>query len=438
MPNVFVVGLDPFHMDLLQTLGPRHVYRFLPLFDHDEVVHPPESGYPPLDDLVDRALETFDRQPGGADAVVGYWDLPTSLVVPLIARAAGLPGAPLEAVAKCEHKFWSRTEQAAVLPELVPRFQVVDPFAEHPEHQLEIDYPFWLKPVKAHSSYLGFYIDGPMNFRRHLPAIRRGIGIMAEPLNAFMAHVDAPDSIRAVDGYHCIAEEIVSSGFQCTLEGYGRGDEVEIFGVVDSIRSGKHHTCFARYQYPSKLPARVQERMTDAARTFIRHIGYREAAFNIEFFWNADDDSIRLLEVNARISKSHSPLFLMVDGAVNQKVVVELALGQRPDFPRRAGRHALAAKFMLRYFEDGIVDRLPTASDIEKVRQAYPEARVRVLARKGMRLRDLALQDSYSYEIAEIFLGAERQKQLLDTYLHACELLDFRIRPLVESAPAQH
>ena len=438
MNNVFVVGLDPFHLDLLRTLDSGNRYRFLPLFDHDEVVHPPGVEYPPLDGLVDRALETFREQPGGADAVIGYWDLPTSLIAPLVAHEAGLPGAPLEAVAKCEHKFWSRTEQAAVLPDLVPRFQSVDPFAEDPERQLEIDYPFWLKPVKAHSSYLGFYIDGPMTFRLHLPAIRKGIGIMAEPLNAFMAHVDAPDAIRAVDGYHCIAEEIVSSGFQCTLEGYGWGDEVEIFGVVDSIRSGKHHSCFARYQYPSKLPAGVQARMIEAARTFIRHIGYRGAAFNIEFFWNSHEDSIQLLEVNSRISKSHSPLFLMVDGAVNQKVVLELALGRRPDFPHRAGRHALAAKFMLRYFEDGIIERVPTGSDIERVRQAHPDARVRVLADRGKRLSDLTLQDSYSYEIAEIFLGAERQKELLDAYLQVCERLDFRVRPISGDAAAQH
>lgn len=432
MQNIFVVGLEPFNQRLLETIAPDR-YRFLPLFEYAEVEHPPGQEYPSLDDLVERALDTFARQEGGADAVIGYWDLPTSLVVPLVARAAGLPGAPLEAVAKCEHKYWSRLEQAEALGDMVPRFQAIDPFADDPSADLEIDYPFWLKPIKAHSSFLGFYIDGPETLRSHLPQIREQIWIMARPMNEFMAHVDAPDEIRAVNGYHCIAEEIVSQGFQCTLEGFGYGDEIEIFGVVDSIRSGKHHSCFARYQYPSKLPGSVQARMAEAAKRFMRHIGYRGAAFNIEFFWNSDDDSIHVLEINSRISKSHSPLFLFVDGATNQKVVVELALGRRPQLPHRAGDHALAAKFMLRYFENGIVERAPRPRDIERVQHAHPEALVRVFARDGMRLSELALQDSYSYEVAEIFLGADRQKALLDEYLHVCEILDFRVRPLSEA-----
>ena len=435
MKNVFVSGLDAFHKKLLDTIAPDEL-RFLPLFDYSEMVHAPDDRYPPFDALIDRARETFAAQPGGADAVIGYWDAPTSLIVPLVAHEAGLPGAPLEAVARCEHKFWSRTSQREVLPDMVPGFQAIDPFADDPLSQVRLDFPFWLKPVKSHSSFLGFFIDGPETFNAHLPEIRDRIGIMARPLNEFMARVDAPESVRAVDGYHCIAEEIVSQGFQCTLEGYGFGDDVEIFGVVDSIRSGRHHSCFSRYQYPSKLPPPVQARMIDAAKRFIRHIGYHGAAFNIEFFWHADDDAIHLLEANARISKSHSPLFLMVDGAVNQKVIVDLGLGRRPEFPHREGRHALAAKFMLRYFEDAVVERAPTSADIERVHAAYPDALLRVFADAGMRLSDLTLQDSYSYEFAEIFLGADHQKELLDRYQHTCELLDIRTRPTIGEGDA--
>jgi hypothetical protein len=439
MENVFVVGLEPFNLELLQTIEPGR-YRFLPLFDYAEVEHPPGNEYPSLDRLVERALATFDGQDGGADAVIGYWDLPTSLIVPLVARAAGLPGVPLEAVAQCEHKYWARIRQAEALGDLVPRFQALDPFADDPLADLELDYPFWLKPVKSHSSFLGFHIDGPETFRSHLGQIRDRIGIMARPLNEFMAHVDAPDEIRAVDGYHCIAEEIISRGFQCTLEGWRLGNECEVFGIVDSIRSGRHHSSFARYQYPSKLPVEVQRRMIAAAKRLMHHIDYTGGAFNIEFFWNADDDSIRLLEVNSRISKSHSPLFLMVDGASNQKVVVELALGRRPEFPHRAGRFALAAKFMLRYFEDGVVERAPGRHAVHAVRHAFDEAMLRVFVERGMRLSELPLQDSYSYEVAEIFLGADRQKALLDKYLKACELLDLRVRPVgaaTDATPAQ-
>jgi len=171
--------------------------------------------------------------------------------------------------------------------------------------------------------------------------------------------------------------------------------------------------------------------MIKAARTFMRHIGFDQGTFNIEFFWNHEDDSLRLLEVNSRISKSHSPLFLMVDGATNQKVVLDLALGREPAMPHRKGAHELSGKFMMRLFKDeisdGTVRKVPSKEDIERVRAAYPHAFVQPLVEEGMRLSDLKFQDSYSYEIAVVFLGADRQKQLLDRFAEVEEFLPFRI-----------
>lgn len=430
MKNIFVMGLDAFHLELLETIRGPEEYAFHPLFDFNRVVHLPEEEYPSLESLLREAQETFEDFSGSVDAVMGYWDLPTTLAVPLIAERFGLPGAPLEAVARCEHKYWSRTLQKEVLPDMIPAFQAVDPFADDPVAGIELEYPFWIKPVKAHSSYLGFYIDRPETLRRHLPEIRAGIGIMGRPLNEFLANVTRPPEIEGVSGFHCIAEDIVSRGFQCTLEGYFHDDHFVVYGVVDSIRSGRHRSCFARYQYPSKLPRAVQARMIDAAERVIDHLGYRDAPFNIEFYWDPDTDHISLLEINTRISKSHSPLFLMVDGATNQKVTMDLALGQAPVFPHREGAHRIAGKFMLRYFDDGILERVPTDDDILRVQEKYPEARIRRLATRGSRLSELALQDSYSFEVAEIFLGADRQKALLDKYDDVLGMLDFRVRPL--------
>lgn len=427
MKNVFVMGLDPFHLKLLEEIEADEDYQFLTLYEESEVVHPPDLQYPSIDDMVAHARELFERFPDEVHGVMGYWDLPTSLAVPVIAGETGLPGAPVEAVARCEHKYWSRVEQEKVVPEMVPRFQAVNPFDDDPVGSITMDYPFWIKPVKAHSSFLGYYIDSPETLESHLPRIRDNIWIMARPLNEFLAYMDVPDDIAPIDGYHCIAEEILSKGFQCTLEGYCWQDEVTIFGVIDSIRSGKHNSCFSRYQYPSKLPENVQQRMIEAADRIMRHFGYDGAAFNIEFYWDSDSDRIRLLEINARISKSHSPMFLMVDGATNLKVPLELSVGKRPDFPHRQGNHKLCGKFMLRYFEDGLIERVPTEEDIAAVREKYPEAMVRVHATQGTNLSDLSLQDSYSYELADIFLGADRQKELLDKYEDVLQLLNFRI-----------
>ena len=359
-----------------------------------------------------------------------YWDFPGSAIAPMLSRTLDLPGATLESVARCEHKYWSRLEQQAVVPEMVCGFQPIDPFSGDPVADVEIDYPFWIKPIKAHSSFLGFFIDGPETLVGTLSTIREQIGAIARPFNEFLAHVEKPDYVAAVDGYHCIAEEIISDGFQCTLEGYAWRGEVQIYGVVDSVRGGKLHSSFTRYQYPSRLPTGVQERMIEASKRVIKHISYDWAAFNIEFYWNPKSDQITLLEINSRISKSHSPLFLMVDGATNQKVPLDLVLGRKPCFPHRLGGHKLAAKFMLRWFHDGILERVPTEDDLSMVNRIYPEVRMQVLAPQGKRLGELSLQDSYSYEVAEIFLGANSQGELLEKYRHICAILDFRVRAL--------
>jgi hypothetical protein len=88
----------------------------------------------------------------------------------------------------------------------------------------------------------------------------------------------------------------------------------------------------------------------------------------------------------------------------------------------------MAAKFMLRIFEDGIVERVPHATDIEQFKRRYPEALVRIMVDEGTQLSHLAYQDSYSFEIAEVFLGADSQSELLDKYRAALEL-PFRFEP---------
>jgi biotin carboxylase len=107
-------------------------------------------------------------------------------------------------------------------------------------------------------------------------------------------------------------------------------------------------TRIAFYQYPSRLLQRVQRRMIEASARFLHHIGYDNAPFKVEFYWNEAQDSIHLLQVNTRISKSHAPLFQSVDGASHHQVMLEVALGRRPAFPHRQGRYKKAAKFMWR------------------------------------------------------------------------------------------
>lgn len=426
MTNVFILALDDFNREELRSVSAAQDCRFHSLLDY-ELVRPRSRSidWPGLKRKADEQLSGFD---GTINGIAAFWDFPSTALASVLRNERGLPGPSNEATARCEHKYWSRVEQRAVVPDLLPAFQAVDPYAEDAVERLTIDPPFWIKPIKAHSSYLGFKIKQREQLAEHLPEIREKIGHFGDPFDDFLRHVAVPEAIAPVGGHSCIAEEIISAGRQATLEGYVFDGVVKIYGVIDSIRQGKHRSSFQRYQYPSRLPQRVKHRMIAAATAVIGQFAYDNGPFNIEFFWNRKRDTISLLEVNARISKSHCPLFRMVDGAAHLQVMVDLALGRRPEMPVRQGNFRIAAKFMVRSFvDDGVIRRLPDGDEIDRLHERFPEARIRLLAHEGDRLSDLPYQESYSYELAEVFLGAEDQHALLQRYGEAMDALSFEI-----------
>lgn len=433
MQNLFLLGIDDFNRPELASIRGVDTIGIHSLLTIDEVVRPRDGAldFERMRQDAEARLAVFD---GSVDGIAAFWDFPSSALAGVLRNAHGLPGPSDEAVCRCEHKWWSRLEQTAVVPELTPPFAVFDPSADDPLADLDLDFPMWVKPVKAHSSHLGFKVRNAGELRSHLPEIRERIGLFGDPFDQYLTHVDLPEEVAPVGGRWCIAEGIISAGRQCTLEGYVHRGETVIYGVVDSIRSGRHRSCFSRYQYPSSLPSRVRARMAEAAAKVMRRFDYDEAPFNMEFYWNPRDDGIRLLEVNARVSKSHSPLFRMVDGASNQQVMADLALGREPDMPHREGAFKVAAKFMVRVFGDGVVRRTPGPEDVARAQEVAPEARIHPHVAPDMPLRHLHYQDSYSFELADVFLGADSQAELLEKYDRCMRRLPFEVDPLPEAA----
>ncbi len=425
--NVFVIGMDELARQLLLNL--RHVedYAFHELLSLEEVVHADEY---PFARLTSDALAQLERFPGPVDAIVGYWDFPTSGLLPVLRREKGLPGPSLEAFLKCEHKYWSRLEQARAVSECVPDFQALDPFDDRVIEAVEIDYPFWIKPIKAHSSHLGFRIEDADPLREVLPVIREGIGRFGRPFDEITALAELPEAVAAVTGHHCIAESIISSGRQCTLEGYVQNGEVHVVGIVDSLRDATRPSVLLRYEYPTSLPDEVQERMLAITRRFLARIGYDDAPFNIEYFLDEENDRIWLLEINARISRSHAAIFQLVDGAPHFQVMVDVALGIPPRMPHREGRYPFAAKQMLRVFEDGWVRRVPSDEEIRRVEKVFPGTLVHLNVHEGMCLSELMHQDSFSWELGVLFTGAESREALTERIEECRRMLPFEIEPL--------
>lgn len=167
--------------------------------------------------------------------------------------------------------------------------------------------------------------------------------------------------------------------------------------------------------------------MTQISKTIIPALGYDNAPFNIEYFWNEETGQIKILEINPRISQSHSPLFRLVDGQSHHHIAIKTALQQRPDFPSRQGAFPYAAKFMHRTFEDGIVRKAPGIKEIKKLRQDIPELKVINLAVTGQRLSDMIEQDSYSYELANIYIGGYNKEDVFAKYQRVVQGLGYEI-----------
>ncbi|NDL60729.1 ATP-grasp domain-containing protein [Phytoactinopolyspora mesophila] len=418
--NIFVLGLDDMNAELLHALPHAEQYSFHRLLDLDDLLTD-DIRLPELLASAERQLYRFD---GSIDAIIGYWDFPVSSLVPILCERFHTTGPSLEAVVKCEHKYWSRLVQQEVVA-AHPRFALLD--TDHrggPPSGLT--YPLWVKPVKSVSSALAFRATNHEEFRAGLEAIRQNIDWMGAPFQYVLERIHAPPEIGPSD--HCCLVEEDATGVQLTVEGYTQHGEAHVYGVVETINYPGTFS-FLRYLYPARVPDHVIDRLTDIATRVISHVGLNNSTWNIEFFWDRERDSLSILEINPRHSQSHARLFQMVDGVANHHALVSIALGLDPELPTGQGPAGVAAKCFLREFGgDAQVVRVPTAVEVARVERDVPLTKVDVVAREGERLSNLTHQDSYSYELALIYIGAEIEDELDEKYHTCVERLPFGLQ----------
>lgn len=426
--QVFIVGLDPDNKERLESLPHGKECEFHPALTYDEIR---DGETFEIEDLIRCATERMEAH-WRVDAVASYWDFPGSTLAAVLAERFGLPGPSLEAVLKCEHKYWSRLEQRKVIPDNIPRFRPFDPWDDEAYERLDLLPPFWIKPIKSFRSFLASQITGPRHFEEVVSLCREKGDSMTAPFLYLMRTYGMPPEISEMR--ETFIAESALGGFLCTLEGYSAEGRVAIYGIVDSVPE-PDSSSFARYEYPSCLPLEIQHRMMDVARLAIEQIGYDQGPFNVEFFYDQTGGRVWLLEINPRISESHADLFEKVHGCSHQGIMLDLALGRMPRPLERKGAYTIAAKFMLRTFEQGKVTRVPSPAAIRKLGQRQPGTIVKSLVRPGQQLSDLARQDMYSYEIANVFIGGRDQSDLFDKYDEALAVLQFDIEKEPEKVP---
>ncbi|MFP4316562.1 MAG: acetyl-CoA carboxylase biotin carboxylase subunit family protein [Desulfovibrionales bacterium] len=419
--NIFVIGPDELNwMKLMEIQDKEEEYTFHELLAYEE-----SHGAKTYDVgwMLDEAQKRLDAFEGTIDAIVSFWDFPVSLMLPILARRYKTLSPTLESVLQCEHKYWSRVRQQEAVPEMTPAFTRFDPFDDNALDGIELSFPFWIKPVKSFGGYLGFRINNADEFHQAVEKIRRGIHSFSKPMDELLQYADIPEEIRT--GGFCIAEDIIN-GKQVTLEGFASQGEVDSHGIVDSFRHS-NEVSFSRFQYPSALPDTVKERIFTSSKTLIRHIGFDNSPFNIEYFYNDETDELWLLEVNPRIAQSHSDLFKKVDGTSNHRIMAEVGLGNRPIWERGKGDFNVGAKLFIRSFEEGKVMHVPNEEQIAEAQKRFPGTLVQVLVEPGQHLSEMLYQDSYSFKLALVYMGADNEEELLENFEEVKKILDFRV-----------
>ncbi|MFW5890128.1 MAG: ATP-grasp domain-containing protein [Marinilabiliaceae bacterium] len=418
--QVFVIGLDDFNQKKLERLPEAKECEFLPALRLEEIRNVKQLD---MEALINLACKRIDEN-GKIDAIVSYYDFPGTTLVPIIAEKYHLPGPTLESVMKCEHKYWSRMEQNKVIAHSIPQFAAFDPFDDQAYQKIEMIPPFWIKPIKSYRSFLAYRINSEYQFNTVMEEVREHINFMSEPFNYVLQNFKLPHEYAHMK--ETMIAETPINGHQVTVEGYVYNGEVVVYGIVDSVREGDRSS-FSRYEYPSSLPQEIQFRMADLTRRAITQIGLNNSPFNIEFFFNNTVNQNFLLEINPRISQAHTDIFEKVHGHSHHSIMLNLALGRRPRALEYNGSHRIAANFMLRTYEPGTINQVPTQEEIEKLKEKYPDFYIKPHVKEGMHLSELQGQDSYSFELANIFLGARNQEELIDKYNDCVEHLGFGI-----------
>ena len=418
--NVFVLGLDDANREVLGELPGADSLTFHQLLTQDEL----QEGEVDVPDLLERAEAQLAEFEGSVDAIVTYWDFPATMMAPILCQRRGLPSADLTAVIRCEHKYWSRLVQSRVTNDL-PAFGLLDLDADEPHLPAGVSYPAWIKPVESASSEGAYRILDPEQLADTLPQAREDVVRLGRPFEAILDMIELPPEIEQIGGAAYMAEE-AAAGQQMTVEGFIAGGAVEIYGLVASIDYPGSDS-FLRYQYPSTMSEGVFERVVKVATDVIQASGLDNSTFNIEFFWDAEESRLRLLEVNARHSQEHARLFEMVDGVANHAAMVSLGLRRHPQLPRREGEYAMAAKWFLRHFSDGVVQRVPTPAQVADLERRLPGCTVQVKVSEGDRLSEGYGEDSYSYVLAEVFLGGRDEADVERQYEEFLDTMPFEI-----------
>jgi len=377
--------------------------------------------------FVERLAQRARRSAFGA--VVSHHEQFGALSAALLAERMGWPGTPVAAVLACQHKLYARQ----VLQRVCPQANL--PFAPLRARYGEpipdgLPYPAFAKPVKAAFSVLARRVANHAQLTaltRFGPLEQWIIQRLVEPFDAI-----ARSRLGEVPSAHGMLLEEPVDAPQFNLDGYVFRGQVHAIGVVDAVMY-PGTAAFQRFERPSRLAERVQERALDVATRFLKAVGFDHGFFNMEFFFDVATDALKVIEFNPRLASQLADLYRRVDGIDAHAGSLALAQGLDPAPAMRCAPTAgAAASFVFRSFERERVPTAPTQRRLRSFNGRFPDAWLQAMPKQGSGLaRDFKWLGSHRYGV--LHLGGADAVDLHDRYRRACAVLGW---PMAESRDA--
>jgi len=394
----------------------------------DEATHAP--GFDALQFLTE-TIDDIRRRHAQFQGVVGIDDFPACMLAALVAETCGFSFPSFESLFLCQHKYYARLRQREAAPKATPNFHVVDISRPPAPSDIPLPFPVFVKPIKSYLSILARRLDTVQDLARAIAEAPLRLGPVARMFDALVGVSTLDRQFRDIPASALLLEQPLT-GHQVTLDGYAYQGRVVPLGVVDSVFFPRTLS-FARFEYPSRVPPPVQERMRHIAERVVENVGLDRTFFNVEFFYRQEDDSIWIIEINSRMASQFAPLYRMLHGIDLYAMQLEMNLGKEPGGTtvwspgRRSG--GVSASFVLRRFEDGVVTHVPSPEELRRFERRFPDSFVEILVGEGERLSD-ELQDDGSFRYGLVDLCAGDWEELQGKYAEAKRLLPFTFAPL--------
>jgi biotin carboxylase len=334
-----------------------------------------------------------------------------TLAAALIAQRLDLPGQKPESILGTQHKYEARKSLAKFAPELCPEFSVI-PYTVTPEQASKLKYPLFVKPVKATFSVLARRCDSAKELIEHLtfkPWEKHIIKRLIEPHNQALKRFPQFEV-----GARNLIIEAPLKGAQVNVDCVVQNGAVRVLGIVDEVMYPGTMS-FMRFDYPSSLDGNIQTRIRVAAEKVLLGYDLRNGLFNLEFFYDAEDDKLTLIEINPRLAAQLALFYRWVDGVDVYELGFDMVCKDKPAKAATTYESigGAATSFVWRSFDETSCPKIPTADDLAWLKQTYPDARLEVYAKQGGSLkRDLKWLQSHRWGLLNI-----AGKDLADTRL---------------------